>query len=73
MWPGFLDKLSASRHQTSEESEAVCGGLDSVFLCPDTDRAARIAAGGAVDLVQQVRGGGRQGWAGRGGLGQATG
>ena len=63
MWPGFLDKLSASRHQTSEESEAVCGGLDSVFLCPDTDRAARIAAGGAVDLVQQVRGGqGGMGW-----------
>lgn len=50
----FLDILHRSRTQTVEESETVCQGFDSVFLCPDTDRAARLATGGAVDLVQAV-------------------
>lgn len=50
----FLDTMASSREQPEGEAEAVCRGLDSVYLCPDTDRSARLAAGGAVDLVQEV-------------------
>lgn len=50
----FVDTLGRSRTCSLEESEVLCRGLDSVFLCPETDRAARLSTGGAVDLVLEV-------------------
>ena len=50
----FLDTMARSRLMAEEEAEGVCRGLDSVYLCPHTDRAARLAAGGAIDLVKGV-------------------
>ena len=50
----FLDTMAKSRVMAEEEAEGVCKGLDSVYLCPHTDRAARLAAGGAIDLVKGV-------------------
>ena len=37
-----------------EEVEAQCQDLDSVYLCQDTDQAARLAAGSSVELVSKV-------------------
>ena len=50
----FLDIMAKSRVMAEDEAENVCKGLDSVYLCPHTDRAARLAAGGAIDLVKGV-------------------
>ena len=50
----FLDTMAKSRVMAEAEAEDVCKGLDSVYLCPHTDRAARLAAGGAIDLVKGV-------------------
>jgi len=50
----FLDTMVNSRLMAESEAEEVCKGLDSVYLCPHTDRAARLAAGGAIDLVKGV-------------------
>ena len=50
----FLDTMVNSRLMAESEAEEVCKGLDSVYLCSHTDRAARLAAGGAIDLVKEV-------------------
>ena len=52
--PPFLDVMERSRTLTAPESEEVCEHYDSVYLCPDTAVAARLATGAAVDLVELV-------------------
>ena len=37
-----------------EEVEAECREFDSVYMCQDTDQAARLAAGSSVELVSRV-------------------
>jgi len=50
----FIETFVASRAQEAGEVEAVCSGLDSVYMCEHTDRAARLAAGSSVELVEKV-------------------
>ena len=50
----FLETFASSAQLGAEEAEARCRELDSVYLSPDTDQAARLAAGASVDLVAAV-------------------
>lgn len=50
----FLEKISSSKTLTSEEIENLCKEYDSVYMCADTDNAARLATGSSVDLVTNV-------------------
>jgi len=50
----FIDTFAKSKAQGMEEMENICSGLDSVYMCEDTDRAARLAVGGSLELVAGV-------------------
>ena len=50
----FMKVLDGSKNLTSEEAEEVCRGYDSVYLCPETAEAARLAAAAGIDLVDAV-------------------
>ena len=50
----FLSVFEASRTATAEENRATCSRFDSVYLCPDTATAARLATGAGIDLVDDV-------------------
>jgi len=51
---GFIETFKKSRDQEVGEVEEVCSGLDSVYMNEHTDRAARLAAGSSVELVEKV-------------------
>ena len=46
--------LENSRIAGTEANRATCEHYDSVYLCPDTATAARLATGAGVDLVNAV-------------------
>jgi len=50
----FVSVLEASKTASAEESRQVCTKYDSVYLCPETATAARLATGAAIDLVEAV-------------------
>jgi len=50
----FIETFNKSKDQVVEDIENVCSGFDSVYMCEHTDRAARLAAGGSVELVEKV-------------------
>ena len=55
----FLSKFrklgqTSGGQYSPEEVEAQCREFDSVYLCEDTEQAARLAAGSSVELVSRV-------------------
>jgi len=50
----FIQTLSKSSLKEGEEVEKICSGFDSVYMSKDTDRAARLAVGGSIELVERV-------------------
>jgi len=50
----FIKTFAKSKNQEVEEIESICRQFDSVYMCKDTDRAARLAVGGSLELVEKV-------------------
>jgi len=50
----FIETFAKSKEQEVDEIENICSGFDSVYMCKDTDRAARLAVGGSIELVEKV-------------------
>lgn len=50
----FIREVELSASRAAAEQEGECSRWDSVYLCAETERAARLAAGAAVDLVHAV-------------------
>jgi len=50
----FIGVIEGSKTLTPAESETLCEGYDSVYLCNETAEAARLAAAAGIDLVDAV-------------------
>ena len=50
----FIKTFAKSKDQEADVIENICSEFDSVYMCKDTDRAARLAVGGSVELVEKV-------------------